>query len=156
MPDSPNVENSAEQIGKLDSEVCGESGSPDFTDDSEIPLIGVSKGSSDFNDESDGEEDLEAILARELLEGGMANVTLYTPAATKKSDYEQDEFEELIETKELKALFQAGYREDDEMMAETDEVADADVNELNRSFRSGPVPDGQMDAGVCVWRPQSD
>ena len=86
----------------------------------------------------------------------MANVTLYTPPAPKQSDYERDEFEQSIESVEPKALFQAGYREDgldatdDEMMAETDEDADADVNELNGSLTFGPVPDGQMDAGVCM------
>ena len=68
VPDSPNVGNSADQIGKLDSEVCGAFGSPDCTDDSEATLTDVSRGLSDFNDESDSEEDLEAILARELLE----------------------------------------------------------------------------------------
>ena len=35
---------------------------------------------------------------------------------------------------------------DDEMVVETDEDADADVNELNGSLTSGPVPDGQMSA----------
>ena len=205
-PDSPNVEKPAKQIGKCYSKICGVSGSPDGTDDSEVTLTDISADSadlgdlhrsessspdvtstpspkSDFNDSpeeletfdedtqarwdsrcdklkrstsgdrSDHEEDIEAIIKRELLEGGMANVTLYTPPATRQSDYERDEFEQSIETMEPKRLFQAGYREDG-LDATTDGTTttddDADANKLNENVTLEPVPDDRMHTGVCM------
>ena len=85
-------------------------------------------------------------MERELLEDGMANVMLYTPPATRQSDYERDEFEQSIETMEPRRLFQAGYKEDG-LAATTDGTTtmtdgDADANKLNE--------DDQMHTDVCM------
>ena len=114
---------------------------------------------STSGDGSDHKEDIEAIMEREVLEGGMANVTLYTPPATRQSDNERDEFEQSMETMEPKRLFQAGYREDgldattDGTTTMTDE--DADANKLNENLTLEPVPNDQMHLGF-QWRLQGD
>ena len=162
VPDTPELDFNAEQIGKSEFGICGVSDLHDSTDESEVALTDEStlsdvndlhrsqSSSTDLTsipsspeadaeltdiltiapadadqitrhpddqlmpieDESDNEEDINAILAREELEEGMANVSLYTPPATKQSDYARDEFEQSIETMEPKALFQAGHREE--------------------------------------------
>ena len=153
VPDRPNMEDTPELSLKIDSEICGTSESPDCTDDSEVTLTDVSTG---FEQESDGEEDIDAIFERELLEVEMANVTLYTPPATRQSDYERDELEQSIETMEPRRLFQAGYREDGldattdgtTTMTRTDE--DADASKTNEDSTPEPVPDDQMHADVCM------